>query len=99
MGLREMAMGIILKHKLLSNQVPEDHKAPLEGWISVKAKAYSIFFTFAFIRNSEKALFHEEDVIGALALLDNRLFFLNGYKLCYIEEHIYSFVRYGVCAS
>ena len=38
MGLREMAMGIILKHKLLSNQVPDDHKAPLEGWISVKAK-------------------------------------------------------------
>ena len=38
MGLREMAMGFILKHKLLSNQVPEDHPAPLEGWISVKAK-------------------------------------------------------------
>lgn len=33
-----MAMGIILKHKLLSNQVPEDHIAPLEGWITVKAK-------------------------------------------------------------
>ena len=38
MGLREMAMGFILKHKLLSNQVPEDYPAPLEGWISVKAK-------------------------------------------------------------
>ncbi len=31
-----MAMGVILKHKLLSNQVPADHVAPLEGWISVK---------------------------------------------------------------
>lgn len=38
MGLREMAMGFILKHKLLSNQVPKDCTTPLEGWITVKAK-------------------------------------------------------------
>lgn len=33
-----MAMSVILKHKLLSNQVPADCTTPLEGWISVKAK-------------------------------------------------------------
>ncbi|MDY5872800.1 MAG: AMP-binding protein [Candidatus Methanomethylophilaceae archaeon] len=38
MGLREAMMGVILKFKLLSNQVPDDSKVPLEDWIAIKAR-------------------------------------------------------------
>ena len=49
------------------------------------------------------ALSHEnlsdEKMVGALALLDNRLFLLHGYNLGHLKELVYGFVRYGVCAS
>ena len=38
MGAKEYMMSLILKHKLLSNQVPPDCKTPLEEWMAVKAR-------------------------------------------------------------
>lgn len=38
MGLREQMLSIIVKHKLLSRQIPEDAEFPLESWIELKAK-------------------------------------------------------------
>ena len=38
MGLREQMLSIIVKHKLLSRQVPADAEFPLESWIEIKAK-------------------------------------------------------------
>ena len=42
MGLRESMMAVIVRHKLLANQIPKDCKHPLEEWMAIKArKTYS----------------------------------------------------------
>ena len=38
MGAKEYMMSLILKHKLLSNQLPPDCKTPLEEWMAIKAR-------------------------------------------------------------
>ena len=38
MGAKEYMMSLILKHKLLSNQIPPDCKTPLEEWMAIKAR-------------------------------------------------------------
>ena len=38
MGAKEYMMSLIVRRRLLSNKVPADHPAPLEGWIELKAR-------------------------------------------------------------
>lgn len=38
MGFRESMMAIIVRHKLLANQIPADCKNPLEEWMAIKAR-------------------------------------------------------------
>ena len=38
MGLRESMMAVIVRHKLLANQIPKDCTTPLEEWIAIKTR-------------------------------------------------------------
>ncbi len=38
MGLRESMMAVIVRHKLLANQIPKDCHNPLEEWMAIKAR-------------------------------------------------------------
>ncbi len=38
MGLRESMMAVIVRHKLLANQIPKDCRNPLEEWMAIKAR-------------------------------------------------------------
>ena len=38
MGLRESMMAVIVRHKLLANQIPKDCATPLEEWMAIKAR-------------------------------------------------------------
>lgn len=38
MGLRESMMAVIVRHKLLANQIPADCENPLEEWMAIKAR-------------------------------------------------------------
>ena len=38
MGLRESMMAVIVRHKLLANQIPKGCETPLEEWMAIKAR-------------------------------------------------------------
>ena len=38
MGLRESMMAVIVRHKLLANQIPKGCATPLEEWIAIKTR-------------------------------------------------------------
>ena len=38
MGFRESMMAVIVRHKLLANQIPKGSEHPLEEWMAIKAR-------------------------------------------------------------